>query len=231
MGIGIGPRLWTPQYRSGGIEIATTVVQATVADPLSLDGTTIPFNSLTGNILVRMIGRAAKAARPLTINVAWGGKPLVQKTFFAENGAGGTFVGEWTLAGQTPATANLVITCGTGNAGVTAIRAGEIGGTPVQVAAASIGGPVLPMGKAPANALLVVGGYADAAADPLSSINLDAQWVVKIPPNTVLPNRHAGLAGFFGITYTNSPDGNYRIKTNTQVVSIAGAIAGLELKL
>ena len=229
--VGVGVRLWNPPHLSGNAEIPMTVVHTTVDDPLTLDGTTIPFKTTTGNIMVRMIGRYAKATRPLPITVKWNNVSFVQKAFFAEPGTGGIFVGLWTLAGQTAATANLVITCGAGNAGVTAIRIGEIGGSPVQVASDAFSGVIYTRAKAPANPLVITGGFVDATLDPLFSLDMDPQWVIKIPAKVDLPNRHDGLAAYFGLTYNNRPDNTYRVRTNATVINTTGACVGIELQL
>lgn len=228
---GVGIRLWNPPQRKAGAENPMTVVNTTVLASNLLNGKTIPFKSSTGNILVRIVGRANTAIRPLTITVKWGLKTMVQKAFFVEQGDGGTFAGIWTLAGEVPATANVVISCGPSDAGCAAIRVGEVEGSVIQVSAQAQQGNVITIAKGADDALLAAGGYADANADPLFSLTLDMQWFVKIPPNTVLPNRHNGLAAFFGLTYVRTPDDTYRIRTNSTMVNIAGASAALDLRL
>jgi hypothetical protein len=231
---GIGVRIWNPQYRSGNAEIPMTIVNTTVTDSLALNGTTIPFKCATGNFMVRIVGRANAASRPLGITVKWGAISMVQKVLFAESGAGGTFVGIWTLAGITPATANVVFTCGANEAGCAAIRVGEIGGVPAQLATAGVVGPTLTFAKnASSNPLLVVAGVADEAGFPITCAQMDHQWGVKVPAKTSLPNRNDGLAAYFGLSYASSSDNKYTFAKTGQTPSVLaiGAIGAIELRL
>lgn len=223
---GIGVRLWNPPYRSGLAEVTMTVINAIIEDSVALGGTTIPYKSLTGNMLVRLIGRANTASRPLTVTVKWNNISMVEKALFAESGAGGTFVGIWTLAGQTPADASIVFT--SSNTGCAAVRIGEIGGAPIQVYAGANAGYGFTRTMAAGNVILSVGGTADLATDPFTSSDLEVQWLATVPAKTSLPNRNNGLAAHFGISYAVPPDGKYDIVPAT---AIAGVIGAIELKL
>jgi hypothetical protein len=225
---GLGVRLWNPQYRTVGIENPLTVFNGYIADAVSLDGYTFPFHSYTGHFLVRMVGRANKATRPLNIQVRWNSTLLTEQSFFVESGAGGTFAGLWTMVGATPALGSIVITCGTGNAGCCAIRCGEISGKPTPVNGLAKAGYSFTRTMIGGHAMLVVGGCADATAFPLSSPDLDTQYGIQIPAKTDLPNRHDGLSAYFGLTYVNPTDSTYDIIPQ---LPIAGVIAALEIKL
>jgi hypothetical protein len=54
-----------------------------VADPIGLNGTTIPFKMTVGNLLVRIVGRANTAQRPMTISAKWQGKSMSSQGFYA----------------------------------------------------------------------------------------------------------------------------------------------------
>lgn len=225
---GIGVRIWNPPYRSGGVENPLTVVNTSVEDAIGLDGFTFPFQTYTGHFLVRIIGRANKATRPLVVQVSWKGVPMVEQAFFVESGAGGTFVGLWTLIGQTPALGNIVITCGAGNAGTAAIRAGEISGKPTPVIAQAKAGYSFTRVMAAGDAIVTVGGVADAAAFPFTSTDFTSLYALQIPPKLVLPNRHSGLSAYFGQTFVAASDNSYDIST---AAPISGVIGFLEIKL
>jgi hypothetical protein len=224
---GIGPRIWHPQIRVHAAELPTTAVNLIVEGSDTLDGTTTPFQSYTGSMLVRIVGRAMKATRPLNVQVRWNGILMQEQAFYVESGAGGCFVGMWALLDQVPAPGNIVITCGTGNAGVAAIRVGEITGKPVPVAATAKAGYSVAYVMT-ATAVVVAGGCVDADAFPFSSPDFDTQWGVKIPPKTDLPNRHNGLAAYFGLTYSAAADGSYDIIPR---LPINGVISLGEMKI
>jgi len=224
---GLGPRLWHPPYRASSSEVAATAVNKVVADPIGLNGTTIPF-ICTGNILVRIVGRANTATRPLTITVTWQGKSLSSQAFYAETGAGGCFVGMWSIIGVVAETANIVITCKNAqDAGCAAIRCGEIADVPSVQWTNAKAGYSIP--RVLANqAMLVAGGCTDATAYPFTSADLTSQYSVQIPPKTDLPNRHNGLSAYFGFSYLPAVDGSYDI---FPAKSVPGVIGAIELRL
>lgn len=226
MAPGIGIRIWNPPLKSAVAEVIGTVVEVTVPDAIGLDGKSIPYKTVTGNMLVRMLGRAQNATRPLTITVKFNGTPLVQKAFYVEAGAGGAFVGIWSLTSVPPVTGTILINCGTNNAGCAAIRIGEIAGAPVQVTAGAIAGYRYARALIPGNTILLTGGCTDATASPFTSTDMTTQWGVQIPAQTQLPNRTNGLAGIFGLSSDVAPDGSYDIATKA---AIGGVIAAIEI--
>lgn len=225
---GLGPRIWNPPYRSIGGELSATSFNMVVADPIGLNGTTIPFKMTVGNLLVRIVGRANTAQRPMTISAKWQGKSMSSQGFYAESGAGGCFVGFWTIIGQVPEDGNIVISCGGAqDAGCCAIRCGEIQSVPIVAWTNAKAGYSMPIALAN-QAMLVAGGCADATAFPFTSPDLDTQYSVQIPPKTDLPNRHNGLSAFFGLSYLPAADGSYDI---VPAKSVPGVIGAIELKL
>jgi hypothetical protein len=225
---GLGIRIWNPPGKGLGAENPLTSINTFVADPIGLNGTTIPFKMTVGNVLVRIVGRANAASRPLGISVKWQGRALSSQGFYAESGAGGCFVGFWTIIGQLPETGNIVISCGAQEAGCAAIRCGEIGGVPAVTWTLGKAGYSLPRVLSPVSAILVAGGCADETASPFTSPDLDTQYAIQIPKNTQLPNRHNGLSAYFGLSYLPAADGVYDIVPK---VSVPGVIGGLEIKL
>jgi hypothetical protein len=206
-----------------------SVVNTTIGDPIGLHNAVIPYKSYAGYMLLRMVGRANTATRPLNITVKWNTIPMVQQAFFVESGAGGAFVGIWSLTGVNPATANIVITCGSPNdAGCAAIRVGELTTQPAPVVAAAAAGYGYTRTLAtPGNAMLTVGGCANAETYPFTSPDLETQWFSYIAPKNDLPNRHNGLAGHFGLSYATPADGRFDIVPAKQ---INGVFAGIEIR-
>lgn len=224
---GLGPRIWNAQTRAISAEEQTTVINLSVADAIALDGTTIPYNSRTGHMMVRMVGRAQKATRPLNVSVRWNGELFDQQAFHVTSGAGGTFVGIWTLVDQIPGEGDIVISCGLNNAGCTAIRVGELAGDPYLVAGTAMAGYSIPY-EMTASAIVVVGGVTDEEAFAFTSPDFETQWGIMIPQETSLPNRTKGLSAYFGATYSAAKDGRYDIIPR---LPINGVIAIAEIRL
>jgi hypothetical protein len=223
---GIGIRLWQPFYNVAVEEVPASVVDWTVTDPIALNGTKFPINSIYGNVLVRMIGRVHTAIRPFTVTVGWNGTSMAEQAFHVDDGAGGTFAGIWTIFDIEPASGEILIACNQ-NAGSTLIRAGEIEGPIIPVAAGASFGYELDYELGAGNGMLVVSGTADSSVGDFSSEDFTAQWVASIPPKTDLPNRTHGLSGYFGITVTKATDNIYSIVPS--VGGIEGVIAAIEL--
>jgi hypothetical protein len=224
---GIGIRVGQPIHRSlGTAELSTNTVNTTVPDAIGMATFTIPYVTLTGNILVRMVGRCNTATRPLTIQAKIGPVAMVQKALYAGSGAGAVFIAMWTLTGVSIGKQAVIsFPCVPNEAGCAAIRVGELGGAPSVIAGGASAGYSMPYTLAPGNALLCVGGCTDSTAAPFSSPDFSDQFLAQIPPQTSLPNRHNGLSAYFGVTYELSDP--YDIVPSTD---IAGAIGVVDIK-
>lgn len=86
---------------------------------------TIPYTSVTGNVIVRIFARNNAASQP-DIDVTWNGDAMDAAGLMADTTVGHPVCAMFVKRGGFIGTGNIVITCAAGSAGRAAVRVGDV---------------------------------------------------------------------------------------------------------